>query len=306
MTATVSSTAPAAVATPVADVPARRVPLAHRVPRTLSRVAWYLLCGMLALSMLLPLVWMVSIALKSNGDVNQIPPEFFPNEFQLSNFVDGPAQIHFYRLLANTMIVTVVSAFGAVASSMIVGYGISRIDFPGRNLWFALIAGSLFEPGVVGLIPLQHLYINLGLIDTWVPLILPAFFGSPIFIFLARQYYQSIPRYLDESALIDGAGHWTIFTRIMIPITKPVWITVAIMSFQLAWNDFLNPLVYLQSQEKFTLPLGMASFLSDTAGSQYNYYMATNVLFMLPPLVLFFLAQRYFMEGIGSLGTISK
>ena len=306
MTATVSSTAPAAVTPPVADVPARRVPLVHRVPRTLSRVAWYLLCGMLALSMLLPLVWMVSIALKSNGDVNQIPPEFFPNEFQLSNFVDGPAQIHFYRLLANTMIVTVVSAFGAVASSMIVGYGISRIDFPGRNLWFALIAGSLFVPGVVGLIPLQHLYINLGLIDTWVPLILPAFFGSPIFIFLARQYYQSIPRYLDESALIDGAGHWTIFTRIMIPITKPVWFTVAIMSFQLAWNDYLNPLVYLQSESKFTLPLGMASFLSDTAGSQYNYDMATNVLFMLPPLVLFFLAQRYFMEGIGSLGTISK
>ncbi|MFC8731067.1 carbohydrate ABC transporter permease [Luteimicrobium sp. NPDC057192] len=284
----------------------RNVPLSHRVPRTLSKVAWYALCGLLALSMLLPLVWMVSIALKSNGDINQIPPTFFPKEFQLSNFVNGPAEIHFYRLLVNTLIVTVFSVFGAVASSMIVGYGISRIDFPGRNFWFALIAGSLFVPGIVGLIPLQHLYINVGLIDTWVPLILPAFFGSPVFIFLARQYYQSIPRYLDESALIDGAGHWTIFTRIMLPITKPVWITVAIMSSQLAWNDYLNPLVYLQSQSKFTLPLGMASFLSDTAGSEYNYYMATNVLFMLPPLLLFFLAQRYFMEGIGSLGTISK
>jgi multiple sugar transport system permease protein len=285
----------------------RRTPLAARVPLVISRVAWYALCTLLAVTMLLPLVWMISIALKSNNDINQVPPSFFPHEFNFSNLVKGPAEIDFYRLLLNTVIVTGLATFGAVASSMIVGYGISRIQFPGRNLWFTLISGSLFVPGIVGLIPLQRLYINLGLIDTWVPLILPAFFGSPIFVFLARQYYQSIPRYLDESALIDGAGHWVIFTRIMLPITKPVSITIAILSFQLAWNDYLNPLVYLQSSSKFTLSLGMASFLGDVAGSsQYNYYMATNLLFMLPPLILFFFAQRYFMEGIGSLGTISK
>jgi multiple sugar transport system permease protein len=279
---------------------------AQRVPLLLSRLAWYALCGLLAVTMLLPLVWMVSIALKGNGDINQLPPTFFPKEFHFENFVKGPNEIDFYRLLFNTVIVTVLSTLGAMASSMLVGYGISRIEFPGRKLWFTLITASIFVPGIVGLIPLQRLYIDTGLIDTWVPLILPAFFGSPIFIFLARQYYQSIPRYLDESATIDGAGHWTIFTKIMIPITKPVWITIAIMSFQFAWNDYLNPLVYLQSSSKFTLSLGMASFLSDTAGSEYNFYMATNLLFMRPPLVLFFLAQRYFMEGIGSLGTISK
>ncbi|MFF0343687.1 carbohydrate ABC transporter permease [Kribbella sp. NPDC004875] len=285
---------------------ARPAALTQRVPFMLSRVAWYALCGLLAVSMLLPLVWMVSIALKGNGDINQLPPSFLPREFRAANFVDGPAQIGFYRLLLNTVIVTVLSTIGAVVSSMIVGYGISRIDFPGRRFWFALISGSIFVPGIVGLIPLQHLYISLGLIDTWVPLILPAFFGSPIFVFLARQYYQSIPKYLDESATIDGAGHWMIFTRIMVPLTKPVWITVAIMSFQLAWNDYLSPLVYLQDSKKFTLPLGMAAFLSDQAGSQYNYYMATNLLFVVPPLVLFFLAQRYFMEGLGALGTIAK
>lgn len=287
-------------------VMARPAALTQRVPFMLSRVAWYALCGLLAVSMLLPLVWMISIALKGNGDINQLPPAFLPREFRAANFVDGPAQIGFYRLLLNTVIVTVLSTVGAVVSSMIVGYGISRIEFPGRRLWFALISGSIFVPGIVGLIPLQHLYINLGLIDTWVPLILPAFFGSPIFVFLARQYYQSIPKYLDESATIDGAGHWMIFTRIMVPLTKPVWITVAIMSFQLSWNDYLSPLVYLQDSKKFTLPLGMAAFLSDQAGSQYNYYMATNLLFVVPPLVLFFLAQRYFMEGLGALGTIAK
>lgn len=284
----------------------RRPPLAFRVPTAVSRIAWYALCVLLAVTMLLPLVWMVSIALKSNGDVSSVPPSFFPHEFEWANFVNGPNEIGFYRLLLNTVIVTVLSTFGAVASSMIVGYGLSRIDFPGRKFWFTLISGSLFVPTIVGLIPLQRLYINLGLIDTWIPLILPSFFGSPIFVFLARQYYQSIPRYLDEAAIVEGAGHWKIFTRIMVPLTKPVWITVAIMSFQLSWNDYLNPLVYLQSSSKFTLSLGMASFLSDTAGSQYNYYMATNLLFMLPPLILFFFAQRHFMEGIGSLGTISK
>jgi multiple sugar transport system permease protein len=285
---------------------ARRTPVTSRVPLRVSRVSWYALCTLLAITMLLPLVWMVSIALKSDSDINQLPPSFFPHEFDWSNFVNGPAEIDFYRLLLNTVIVTALSTFGAVASSMIVGYGISRIEFPGRKFWFVLISGSLFVPPIVGLIPLQHFYINVGLINTWVPLILPAFFASPIFVFLARQYYQSIPRYLDESALIEGAGHWTIFTRIMLPITKPVSITIAIISFQFAWNDYLDPLIYLQSSSRFTLSLGMASFLSDIAGSQYNYYMATNLLFMLPPLILFFLAQRYFMEGIGSLGTISK
>lgn len=284
----------------------RRRSAVQLVPMIISRLAWYALCAMLAVTMLLPLIWMVSIALKGNGEINQVPPSFLPDEYRWHNFIDGPAEINFYRLLLNTVVITVLSTFGAMASSMIVGYGISRIDFPGRNFWLIVITGSIFVPGIVGLIPLQHLYINLGLIDTWIPLILPAFFGSPIFIFLARQYYQSVPRYIDESATIDGAGHWTIFTKIMIPMTKPVWITIAIMSFQLAWNDYLNPLVYLQSPEKFTLSVGMASFLSDQAGSQYNYYMATNLLFMLPPLVLFFLAQRYFMEGIGSLGTVAK
>jgi multiple sugar transport system permease protein len=283
-----------------------RTPLSARIPLAVSRVAWYALCTLLAITMLLPLVWMVSIALKSNSDINQVPPSFLPHEFNFTNFVKGPAQIDFYRLLLNTVIVTVLATIGAVVSSMIVGYGLSRIEFPGRRLWFGLISGSMFVPPVIGLIPLQRLYIDLGLIDTWIPLILPAFLGTPIFVFLARQYYQSIPRYLDEAAIVEGAGHWVIFTRIMVPLTKPVWITVAIMSFQLAWNDYLNPLVYLQSSTKFTLSLGMASFLGDAATSEYNYYMAANLLFMLPPLVLFFLAQRYFMEGIGSLGTISK
>jgi multiple sugar transport system permease protein len=288
-------------------VTVRTRPLATRVPLAVSRIAWYALCGLLALTMLLPLVWMVSISLKSDANIQQLPPTFFPNEFEWSNYIKGPDQIHFGRLLVNTLIVTVLSTVGSVVSSMLVAYGLARIDFPGRRLWFGLIAFSVFVPGVIGLIPLQHLYIQLGLIDTYVPLILPAFLASPIFVYLARQYFLSIPKYLDESAMLDGAGHWRIFTTIMLPLTRPAWITIAIMAFQFSWNDYLTPLIYLQSSDNFTLAIGMASFIGDHAGdSAYNYYMATNLLYMLPPLALFFLAQRYFMEGLGALGTTGK
>jgi multiple sugar transport system permease protein len=290
-------------ATSTANVP---VPLAARVPLRFSRIAWYVLCALLAVSMLLPVVWMISTSLKGDANIQQLPPHFLPDGLHFDNYVRGPEQIHFYRLLLNTIIVTVLSAVGAVVSSVVVGYGLSRIDFPGRQFWFGVISLSLFVPPVVGLIPLQHLYVQLGWIDTYLPLIIPSFLGSPIFVFITRQYFLSIPKYLDEAAMLDGAGHWTILTRIMVPLTRPAWITVAILAFQFSWNDYLNPLVYLQSSSKFTLSLGMASFLADHSGSAYNYYMATNLLFMLPPLALFFFAQRYFMEGLGSLGTTGK
>jgi multiple sugar transport system permease protein len=283
--------------------------LAMRVPLRASRVCWYLLCVVLSVSMLLPLVWMLTIALKSGSDVNRLPPQFLPHQFRWSNFVDGPRSVHFYRLLLNTVIVTVLSTVGSVASSMLVGYGLSRIRFRGRKFWFYAFTASIFLPPIVGLIPLQRLWIDLGLIDTWVPLVLPAFLGSPVFVFLARQYFMSIPFSLDEAARLDGAGHLRVFWSIMVPLTRPVWITMAVLSFQLAWNDYLNPLVYLQSPDRFTLSLGMASFVSDTAGgstSQYNLFMATNLLYMLPPLLLFFFAQRYFMQGIGAIGMNSK
>lgn len=282
---------------------------ATRVPLAVSRMSWYLLCAFLAVSMLLPLVWMLTIALKSNADVNRLPPQFLPSQFHWANFIDGPKLVNFYRLLLNTVIITVLVTVGSVVSSMVVGYGLSRISFPGRKVWFYLFTASVFVPPMVGLIPLQHFWINMGLIDTWFPLVVPAFLANPVLVFLARQYFLSIPFSLDEAARLDGAGHLRILWSIMVPLTRPVWITMAILSFQLAWNDYLTPLVYLQSPGKFTLSLGMAAFVSDMAGgstSQYNYFMATNLLYMLPPLLLFFFAQRYFMEGIGAVGMSSK
>jgi multiple sugar transport system permease protein len=274
----------------------------------LSRISWYLLCSLLAVTMLVPLLWMISIALKPDSNILQLPPQLLPRSFQWSNFIRGPEQIQFPQLLANTVTVTVLSVFGSVASSMLAGYAIARIRFPGRNFWFYLFTFSIFVPGIVTLIPIQRMFFAMHLIDTWFPLILPSFFGNPVFIFLARQYFTSIPRSIDESAMIDGAGHWKIFTQLMIPLTKPLWITMTIMAFQGSWNDFLNPLVYLNSDSKYTLSLGMANFMGglNEATPQFNYYMASNLLYMLPPLVLFFFAQRYFMMGLGTLGVSQK
>lgn len=269
---------------------------------------WYIVVIGLSVLMLFPLLWMLTIALKGNNAIFQMPPVFWPKEYHWENFVKGVEAINFGQLFFNSAVITLLSTIGSVASSTLVGYGLSRIKFPGRKIWFYLFVGSMMLPGIVGLIPLFHLYLNLNMYDTWFPLFLPAFFGNPLFIFLARQYYLGIPYSLDEAAKIDGANHFTIFTKIMLPLTRPVWITMAIMSFTATWNDYLNPLVYLVSGSKWTLSLGIASFAGSFAGSStpWNQFMATNLLYMLPPLIIFFVAQRYFMQGLSALGSSSR
>lgn len=287
----------------------RRTPLAHRVPMVVSRACWYALCTLLGVTMLVPLLWMVSIALRSNDNILQLPPTFLPTSFVWSNFIRGPAQIHFPLLFLNTVIITVISVTGSVTSSMLAGYGLSRLRFRGRRFFFYLFTFAIFVPGIVTIIPIERLFFGMGLIDTWVPLILPTFFGNPLFIFLARQFFVSVPRSIDESAMMDGASSFRIFRSLMIPLTKPLWITMAILAFQASWNDYLSPLIYLSSPSKYTLSLGMATFMSSlNSGTtpQYNFYMASNLLYMIPPLLLFFFAQRYFMMGLGSLGVVNK
>jgi ABC-type glycerol-3-phosphate transport system permease component len=259
--------------------------------------------------MVVPLLWMIAIGLKSRTAVFEVPPKLLPHEFNWSNFINGPKAIHFPRLLLNSTIITVLSVLGGVMTAMMAGYALARLRFPGRKVWFYLFVGSMLLPGVVGLIPLFQMYKSIGWYDTWLPLIVPAFFGgNPLFIFLARQYFLAIPYSIDEAAKIDGAGHLRIFVSVMLPLTKPAWITMAILAFQASWNDFLNPLVYLYTSDKWPLSVGMASFISPFAGQtpDWSYYMATNLLYMLPPLILFFAAQRYFIQGLGSLGSTTQ
>ncbi|GAA1582708.1 carbohydrate ABC transporter permease [Kribbella karoonensis] len=275
----------------------------------IGTTSWYVVALFICAVMVVPLLWMITIGLKSKTAVFDIPPKLLPHEFNWSNFVKGPQAIHFPRLFLNSMIITALSVIGGVMTAMMAGYALARLRFPGRKVWFYLFVGSMLLPGVVGLIPLFQMYKSIGWYDTWLPLIVPAFLGgNPLFIFLARQYFLAIPYSIDEAAKIDGAGHLRIFVSVMLPLTRPAWLTMAILAFQASWNDYLNPLVYLYSSGKWPLSVGMASFISPFAGKtpDWSYYMATNLLYMLPPLIIFFAAQRYFIQGLGALGSTNQ
>ncbi|WP_328503941.1 carbohydrate ABC transporter permease [Streptomyces sp. NBC_00457] len=300
--ATASEPAPSPRPTPAADAP--------RPPRKVVRTAsWYAIALLISSVMVLPILWMLTIALKGQSAVFQVPPRLLPDEFHFENFIEGPKAIHFPRLLFNSLVITGLSVLGGVMTSMMAGYALARLRFPGRRLWFYAFVGSMMLPPVVGIIPLFQLFKDIGWYDTWLPLIVPAFLGgNPLFIFLARQYFLSVPHSIDEAAKVDGAGHIRIFFSVMLPITRPAWITMAILAFQFSWNDYLNPLIYLYSSEKWPLSVGMASFVGQFAGQtpNWNLYMAANLLYMLPPLAVFFVAQRYFIQGLSALGTVNQ
>jgi multiple sugar transport system permease protein len=277
-----------------------------RAARTAS---WYAVALLISSVMILPVLWMLTVALKGPSAVFEVPPKLLPHEFHFENFLNGPKAVHFPRLLLNSFVITGLSVIGGVMTSMMAGYALARLRFPGRRILFYLFVGSMLLPPVVGIIPLFQLFKDIGWYDTWLPLIVPAWLGgNPLFVFLARQYFLSIPHSIDEAAKVDGAGHFQIFVSVMLPLTRPAWITMSILAFQMSWNDYLNPLIYLYSSEKWPLSVGMASFVSQFAGQtpDWNLFMATNLLYMLPPLAVFFVAQRYFIQGLSALGTVNQ
>ncbi len=278
---------------------------------TFSNISVYALLIGLASMMLFPLLFVLATALKSDSNILEIPPRFWPEDWRWDNFLTAWQKINFGPLLLNSILYAVLNVIGSVSASLLIGYGLSRIRFPGRKIWFYLFIGSMMLPAIVGLIPLFKLFLALGWYGTWWPIVLPPFFGNPFFIFLIRQYTLSIPKSIDEAALIDGANHWMIFSKIFVPLTRPAWIACAIFAFQASWNDYLNALVYMPlSPERWPLSLGLASLSGlggiGTATTPWNLFMAANLLYMIPSLLVFFAAQKYFMQGVGALGARSQ
>ncbi|MCY9663439.1 carbohydrate ABC transporter permease [Paenibacillus alginolyticus] len=255
-----------------------------------------------SISMLYPLFWMIIIALKGNDDVFSLPPDWYPKEFNWENFIIGTAQIHFWKAFSNSMIIAVICTIGQITSSILVGYGLGRLRFPGRKMWFSLFIGSLMLPGFIGLIPLFHLYTSLGWYNTWLPIIVPAYFGNASFTFLFIQFSSTIPKSFDEAAKIDGANDLRLLWSVIVPMSMPIIITMMIFSFQGSWNQYLEPVIYLVDQAKWPLAVSMASYAS-TWTTQWNYFMAADLLYMLPMLIIFFVGQKYFMQGLGSVNS---
>ena len=253
-----------------------------------------LLAGVVVI--LIPLLWTICMALKPNGEM--YTDNFFPRQIAWDNFYKAVTSIDFFRYLLNTCKILVPVMIGTVLSSAIVAYGFSRFEFKGKRVWFLILLATMMLPGQVTMIPCYLIFRQLGWVNTVLPLTVPSFFGGGACnIFLLRQFMSGIPKDFDEAARIDGAGAFKIFTRVMLPMCRPVLTAVGIFTFMGVWNDFNGPLIYLYDQKKYTIALGLA-FFKGLYTSQWNLMMAATVLVMLPVLILFFIAQDYIIDGI--------
>lgn len=247
--------------------------------------------------MFVPLAWTLSTSLKSPAEVFLFPPKWIPSELRWGNYAEAVTAIPFWQYLYNTSYITLLTIIGKVLSITLVAFAFARLRWWGRDTMFLLMLATMMLPPHVTLIPQFILFKNLGWLDTYLPLIVPAFFGGPWLTFLVRQFMLTLPRDLDDAARIDGCSSFGVFARIILPLAKPAIIIIVIFVFNGTWNEFLLPLIYLFDPDKFTLALGLRMFQGE-ATTSWHLLMAASLLTMLPVLVLFFSAQKYFMQGI--------
>lgn len=247
---------------------------------------------------LFPVVWMLSTSLKSDGQVMIVPPKWIPNPIKWSNYAEALQFLKAGIVFKNTFFITFVCIIGEVVSTTLVAFGFSRINVRGKNIIFILVLSGFMLPYQVALIPQFIAFSKLGLVDTYWPLILPSIFGSPFLIFLARQFFNSIPREMDESARIDGCSYFKIYYNIILPLSKPLLGIIAIQTFMAQWNDFMRPLIYLNTSTKYTVSLSLRNFSADYGMTPWHLLMAASLMCLLPCVILFFTAQKYFIQGI--------
>ena len=254
-----------------------------------------------AVIFMVPFYWMFATALKGDAQLFELPPSWAPNPAVWENFAQVFKEVPFGRFLINSVIIVVFNIVGQVFSTTLVAYGFARMRFPGKNVLFMILLMTMMVPSQVTLVPQFILFAKLGWINTYLPLILPAFTGSPFLIFLMRQYMMTIPMDLDESARIDGASRLQILRHIIAPIAFPGIVLVTVFTFTDVWNDFMGPLIYLSDPEKFTVTLGL-SFFQGAKETSWHLLMAGSLMAMIPPVILFFIAQRRLLGGLAATG----
>jgi len=264
---------------------------------SMIRLAIYAMLALISLLSLFPFFWLIRSSFMSSGEIFAMPMRWLPERFRWENYRYAITTFPFFQYFQNTLTLVVLNMAGNIFCSSFVAFGFSRIEFKGRNICFALVMSTMMIPYSVIQLPQFIIWLKLGLYDTLVPLWLPSFFINAFFIFLVRQFYMTIPRDYDEAATIDGANLLQVYWKILIPLSKPVLATVGVFTFMWTWNDFLGPLIYLKSKDNYTLALGLQSFL-DRYVNQWHYLMAASTVVILPMILLFFMAQRFFIEGI--------
>ncbi|WP_341487317.1 carbohydrate ABC transporter permease [Pararhizobium sp. A13] len=257
-----------------------------------------------SIAMIYPLLWMVSASVRPEDEIFS-STSLLPSSIDLGSYVRGwfGLDISFGRFFWNSLVVSVLTVIGNVVACSLAAYAFARLRFKGRNFWFAIMLGTLMIPYHVTLIPQYVLFLNLGWVDTYLPLIVPKFLASDaFFIFLMVQFFRGIPRELDEAAMMDGCSPWRIYWKIMVPLSLPVLATAAIFSFIWTWDDFFGPLIYLNDMNNYTIQLGLRTFVDSSSTSDWGGLFAMSTLSLVPVFFFFLFFQRLLIEGIATTG----
>jgi multiple sugar transport system permease protein len=277
----------------------------QRRPEAIRGIAFHTAVVALGFVMIYPLLWMLASSFKGPSEIWTNVSSLIPREVTLENYVigwRGFGGVTFTTFFRNSLFVTGISTLATVFSSAVVAYGFARIRFAGRGFWFALMLATLMLPIQVQIIPQYLVFNKLGWVNTYIPLILPHFFGGPFFIFMMVQFIRGIPIELDEAAEIDGCSKIGIFFRIILPLIKPALVTAAIFAFYWSWDDFLGPLIYLNNPNLYTLSLALRSFADPSSVTNWGGVFAMGILGLIPVFVLFIVFQKYLVEGISTTG----
>lgn len=251
----------------------------------------------------MPLIWALSTSLKTQAQVYVVPPEWIPDPIMWSNYPLALTKVPFLSYILNTLKIALPSVIGAVLSSAIVAYGFARMSWRYRDVFFIVCLSTMIIPYQVTMIPLFIIFSKLDWINTYLPMIVPVFFGSPYFIFILRQFFMTIPQELSDAARVDGCSEWMIMTQIIFPLSKPALAVVGLFQFMWTWNDYLGPLLYLNHEDLYTVSLGLSRYQGGGwSQASWSLLMAASVTSIVPILVLFFFAQRTFIEGITMTG----
>jgi len=281
---------------------ARARPSSHaRIGGALRRGAAYLAVGLVGALFIFPFAWLVLTSLKGDQEIFAFPPTWYPHQVRWANYGDAISYIPFFHYLWNTVAICASAAFGTVLSCSLTAYAFARLRWPGREAVFVLVLATMMLPFQVTMIPLYVIFRALGWINTFAPLIVPAFFGNAFSIFLFRQFFLGIPFELTDAGRIDGCSEWRLYWNIVLPLSKSAVATVALLTVLNNWTDFLGPLIYLNDQAQWTLSLGLMQFLGQHSAA-WGPLMAASVIFTLPLIVLFFFTQRAFVQGIATTG----
>jgi multiple sugar transport system permease protein/sn-glycerol 3-phosphate transport system permease protein len=271
--------------------------------RNRSKWVTLLILTLGAVTIMVPFYWMISTSLKAPGNLYLYPPQWIPNPVRWNNFREVWETVPFATFTKNTAVIVILVMIGTLLSCSFSAYGFARLRAPGRDFIFLMVLATMMLPSAVTLVPTYIAFNKLGWINSILPLVVPSFFGAPFYIFLLRQFYLSIPKEIEESGRIDGASSFRIWWDLMLPLTKPALATVAVFTFFATYNDFFGPLIYLNSESKQTIAVGLSYFTgSRNVGPQMHLLMAMTLMATIPSLIVFIFAQRYFVQSIVTTG----